>query len=579
MSNKEQIRRVSAKVFFDGVDISDDIDKYLLSLTYTDNESGETDDLQIKLCDKDDIWLKSWLNKAIWAASASSYSAVASKKETSVSNLYKVSAKTGAAVHSRPGVLYYVYGTLPYGTVITVSSISDGWANFVFSGKNAYVRANLLTSTQASYNSSPQTSYDAEWQIGDAVIANGAPHESSYGSGKTGAVVTNYESTVTYLNLKAGVPYPICVGNIGWFAVTDVKHRGSASSQAEYDGACKGMKIQAVLVRHNWTGNGEDEVLDCGSFELDGVGASGPPSAINIKATSLTYNSSARQTKHSKSWESYYLKGIAEEIAQKNGMTCVFCTAKNPFYERVEQYKTSDIAFLNKLCSDAGCALKCTNNIIVIFDSVAAASSKSMVIDRNKLPSDTKYNLTTQQNSAYTSCRVSYVTPSGQLIEATAYVDDYDAENDKNQCYEVSQKVSNTAEAKALAATTLKNVNKFSINISFTFPFTTTLFAGSCVELVNYGYWSGIYAVSQAKHSIGSSASTTQITLRKLTASEIEENGKTTYNANKSIEQLALEVIRGEWGTGQERRRRLTEENYDYNAVQTMVNQILSKGG
>lgn len=43
----------------------------------------------------------------------------------------------------------------------------------------------------------------------------------------------------------------------------------------------------------------------------------------------------------------------------------------------------------------------------------------------------------------------------------------------------------------------------------------------------------------------------------------------------KSIEDLAREVIRGEWGNGAERRERLTKAGYDYEAVQTRVNTLL----
>ena len=44
---------------------------------------------------------------------------------------------------------------------------------------------------------------------------------------------------------------------------------------------------------------------------------------------------------------------------------------------------------------------------------------------------------------------------------------------------------------------------------------------------------------------------------------------------DKSIEELALEVIRGEWGAGEERKRLLTQAGYDYNAVQNRVNRIM----
>ena len=44
----------------------------------------------------------------------------------------------------------------------------------------------------------------------------------------------------------------------------------------------------------------------------------------------------------------------------------------------------------------------------------------------------------------------------------------------------------------------------------------------------------------------------------------------------KPIDTVAREVIAGQWGNGQDRVNRLTQAGYDYNAVQAMVNEILS---
>ena len=42
----------------------------------------------------------------------------------------------------------------------------------------------------------------------------------------------------------------------------------------------------------------------------------------------------------------------------------------------------------------------------------------------------------------------------------------------------------------------------------------------------------------------------------------------------KPIDEVAREVIRGEWGNGAERKRRLTEAGYDYSAIQARVNEL-----
>ena len=46
--------------------------------------------------------------------------------------------------------------------------------------------------------------------------------------------------------------------------------------------------------------------------------------------------------------------------------------------------------------------------------------------------------------------------------------------------------------------------------------------------------------------------------------------------AKKSINEIANEVICGDWGNGEARKKALTDAGYDYNAVQKRVNEILS---
>lgn len=48
------------------------------------------------------------------------------------------------------------------------------------------------------------------------------------------------------------------------------------------------------------------------------------------------------------------------------------------------------------------------------------------------------------------------------------------------------------------------------------------------------------------------------------------------YPPLKPLDEVAMEVIRGEWGNGDERYRRLTEAGYDYYLVQRRVNEIIN---
>ncbi len=61
-----------------------------------------------------------------------------------------------------------------------------------------------------------------------------------------------------------------------------------------------------------------------------------------------------------------------------------------------------------------------------------------------------------------------------------------------------------------------------------------------------------------------------------------KEHGKIQYvdyseeRPPKTIEELAQEVIEGKWGNNPERKQRLTEAGYDYDAVQKRVNEIMA---
>jgi phage protein D len=349
VSNPNLARRAAVEIAFAGVDITSSIRPYLLSMSYTDNEADETDDLQLQLQDRDGIWMKSWLGEAIDAASAAK------------------------------------------------------------------------------------------------------------------------------------------------------------------------LQIEATILRENWNGDGKDKVLPCGQFELDSVSANGPPCTVTIKATSLPFSTRIRQTLNSKAWESYTLSGIANEMAKANGMVCMYEAASDPFYDRAEQYKCSDIDFLSKLCADAGISLKVTNNILVLFDQAAYEAKTAVLTIKCGDGSYINRKLNTgTADTQYASCRVSYVDPTTKkCIEGIAKIDDYNDKAKNNQQLEITAKVGSIAEAQALAEKRLRLHNKYEQTATFTMPGDPDLVAGVTVLLEDWGAWSGKYIITQAKHTVGSSGYTVQIKLRK----------------------------------------------------------------
>lgn len=596
-------RRSTTDVVFNGVDISVYVNKDLISLTYTDNEEDEADDLQIKVIDREGKWLREWLDAIVSDAAtggeiisvmpddgkSSKTSSSGNSGGGAGQNAYKVTSARGVTVRSSASTKGKKLGSLTYGTIVDVHKFSDGWASITFSGKSGWIKSKNLvkvgssgggTSNVSTYNrqtySNGNTTGGGDWKIGDEVIANGRPQYDSWGVGKPGMDFTNYKGKVTHLNLKPGVPYPIHVDYLGWYALDQVQKVGQELSGTSVEQpTSKGLKITASIICEE---DGKSEELDCGEFELDSVTADGPPQTVTIKATSLPYSCAIRQTAKSKSWENTTLSAIAKAIASQNGMGIMFQSKNDPKFTRVEQYRTSDISFLSKLCHDAGASLKATNNSIVVFDQ--AEYEKKSAIRTIKYGADgeyTKYKLSTGTNSTYTSCRVSYTTANGVVISATEYAENYREDNGgKNQCLEVRQKVGSIAEAQALAHKMLRLQNKYEYQASFTFPGTPDFVAGCVVELEDFGAWDGKYIIKQAKHSISQSGYTTHISLRKaLPESASVSSGGSGEVSDAELEKIAMQVIRGDWGNGPERFEKLDAAGYDSGKVQAMVNKIL----
>ncbi len=73
-------RRTEIQLTFEGTDISEDINKYFQSISYTDNEEDEADDFQIVLDDREDVWIGEWLASSQGAGKGAEISAVIVQK-------------------------------------------------------------------------------------------------------------------------------------------------------------------------------------------------------------------------------------------------------------------------------------------------------------------------------------------------------------------------------------------------------------------------------------------------------------------------------------------------------------------
>ena len=323
MSSRNLARRTKAEVSFGGIDITKSIQPYLLSISYTDNEEDETDDLQIKIQDRDDLWLTQWLDEISEKLSWASPSGGSASGDAVVSEANKYL-----------GTPYVWGGSSPSGF---------DCSGLVYYALNE-AGINVPRTTAQGYKDMATPVNEATAQPGDLIFFGTqgvVDHVGIYmGNGQmvnaTGSCVQ-----ITDINTRRA-------GIISWGRIGGATQSGSAASaqvgtqssgsgsstssgeqgaSSDGGGAEERLAMDVVFVRENWNSDGSDAVLPCGEFELDNISCSGPPNTVCIKGSSIPFSSQLRQTCKSKAWESYTLSGIANEIAGSGGMTCMNRTA------------------------------------------------------------------------------------------------------------------------------------------------------------------------------------------------------------------------------------------------------------
>lgn len=432
MSDRNRARRTEIKLEFKGVDISRDLEKYLQSMTYTDNEEDKTDDISITLDDRGSKWLTKWLN---------------TKNATKT---VQGSAKKDIAV----------------GDIVQ------------FKGGPVYI---------SSMAASPTV---------------------NRGASRCKVTIKNSNAHPLHLISEDGARV------YGWVNAADVEGGEAGQPQQEKERkAFKGTEIHAVIIQKNPFSDGKDKVHDCGVFEIDSVDFSGPPDKLTIKATSIPYSSTLRQTDKTKVWENSTLKNIGAAIAANNGLQLMYISEYNPTYERKEQLNISDIVFLQSLCKGAGISLKVTSKTIVMFDAAEFEKKPEVKKLKKGKKNILSYKLSTSTtDTEYAKCTVSYTNPvTKEKIEASYTKPGGSGEN--AQELKIEEKVNSREEALTLAGKYLRAKNKGETTAQITVIGDVDYCAGITVRLYGYGEYDGKYIVETATHNL-TGGYTTDLKLR-----------------------------------------------------------------
>ena len=536
---KDTAAEASVSVSIEGVDISESVNKYLLSMTYTDNEEDETDDLQIKLQDQDGQWLKTWLNDILQAAAAGKYSQTTTKTGTYTINDKRASIRN---VVSRGSCMYDCMMAQIYLNLLGYfkGTINGKAGDDTVSAVKAFQKAQKLsqsgTINRTTWNKLTNAVNGKDCTKYTCIFKNSADiqvYEKANTSKKLFVMKKGTECIIT--DKVASGWYACTFGDkSGYCKGSNVTANRSVAEVIKTKTTTKGLTIKAGITFSEQSGR--IRKMNCGSFELDSIKASGPPATVTIKGTSLPYGNGVRTEERDKAWEGYTVSKIGREIAQKAGLGFLYDAPKDPSYSRIEQAKQTDIAFLQEICHKNGLSLKVSGQKLIIFDQ---ARYEAMVEVASILWMDgtyKKWDLSTQEGDVhYDECIVRYYHPEKKkTIEGSSKADDYDEKADEHLVLKVTnQRVNSESEAKELAEKLLRLHNKYEKKCSFTLIGNPMLGAGLTARLKGFGLFSTKYIIKQCKHEVGSNGYTTKITLRtipdknaeKITASKTNDSG------------------------------------------------------
>lgn len=290
----------------------------------------------------------------------------------------------------------------------------------------------------------------------------------------------------------------------------------------------RGSAFTFVIYKHSWntkilTENAPSLSLPLGSFELDEIDFSSPPTKLKLKLTSVPNRAGLRGIERSRSYEETNLQKIAADIAGRAGLRLVYDVQEEIEVKRAEQSGESDLSFLEKLCKNNGLNLKLYDNQIVIFDAVQYESLNPVIELTPQLPIIIRYSFKVKSADIYDSAAVSFLPNGidfgdipGVLGDIfTSIFDSATVENGGSEL-KINQKTRSTKESERLAKAKLRDKNKKEFTLNLTVSGSFSFMAGNNFTVKNFGdLFDGKYICDRVDHSI-SNGYTTQVTAHKI---------------------------------------------------------------
>lgn len=236
-----------------------------------------------------------------------------------------------------------------------------------------------------------------------------------------------------------------------------------------------------------------EELLDCGSFEIDAPGFNLHEPLVTLRAVSTTVKKSLNE-QVVKAYIDITLKKIIEEIGNTHELSVIGNIADLKFKRRTQN--ATDLEFLRSLADDYGYIFKVVKDAIIFTPySDIEEEDAALFIDRAELLEGS--SLETGINGIYKRCEVNYFR-KGKLYSASAEDPDSVSEN----ILTVKERCENNEQAQAMAEAHLFRKNRMYTQGSISTEGNTQLVSGNNLELTGLFRLNGIYQTRESRHMI-----------------------------------------------------------------------------
>ncbi|MBM2885673.1 phage protein D [Chromobacterium phragmitis] len=240
-----------------------------------------------------------------------------------------------------------------------------------------------------------------------------------------------------------------------------------------------------------------------GSFDIDEVEYSAPPSVVRIRALATGVQHPLR-TRQGQAYDKLTLQDLAQRIARRNGMT-LQGKIDGVDIDRLTQYHETDLAFLQRVASHYGYICKVIdNNRKLVFwkrgDLIDSASVKRYT------PADLiSWRARDQLSQVPSAVEVSYHDPNKRALQTARAAADARAPGGKASSADVvklTRKSGGKLQAELQAKAEMEKRQLARTSMYITVDGAPQLAAGRNVDLAGFGKLSGRYLIEQARHRL-----------------------------------------------------------------------------